>query len=643
MQDERSSRGKVDESSGHASRKPEVLSPGRSRQRSVLDYMELVPDFIRDDGGPPRWFCPTDCASPPPDAPVLLFLPGMDGLGLGLILHHERLGRLFEVRCLHVPVQDRTPFEGLVQFVEQTLEEEYLLNRSKPVYMIGDSLGGALALAIAARNKHMDLILVLTNPVTSFNRSQLQPILPVLQAIPSELYNFIPYGLSFIMGDPVLMALASVESGLPPLEQLKQLRDNLVAMLPTLSNIATIIPKDALAWKLRLLQSAAAYANSRLHAVKADVMILASGRDQMLPSADEARRLSNLLKNCKVRSFNNNGHTLLLEKGFQLATLIKASGLYRHSRAFDFVRDFVPPTLGEFEEVEEEYKLLQKWLSPVFFSTSRNGKVENGLAGVPKEGPTLFVGNHTLMGLESTFLVMEFLKQRSQLVRGIAHPFIFMNKFNRNSESLADRLRLFGAVPVSGKNLFKLLSQKESVLLYPGGGREAFHRKGEAHMLFWPEQAEFVRMAAYFDATIVPFSVVGEDKIFELLLDYDDFKKVPFLQAALEKANANIPKLRNEEQGEVANQPPHIPIVLPKLGGRLYVLFGKPFSTSKTDVALQNRDKINKLYLDIKGEVEAGIKYLLSSREDDPYKDLPPRILYESTWDGDKTIPTFSP
>lgn len=39
--------------------------------------------------------------------------------------------------------------------------------------------------------------------------------------------------------------------------------------------LANILPKDTLIWKLKLLKSAAAYANSQLHAVKAEVLVLA--------------------------------------------------------------------------------------------------------------------------------------------------------------------------------------------------------------------------------------------------------------------------------------------------------------------------------------------------------------------------------
>ncbi|KAJ6928927.1 hypothetical protein NC652_012940 [Populus alba x Populus x berolinensis] len=41
------------------------------------------------------------------------------------------------------------------------------------------------------------------------------------------------------------------------------------------------------------------------------------------------------------------------------------------------------------------------------------------------------------------------------------------------------------------------------------------HSKGEEYKLIWPKQQEFIRMAARFGATIVPFGAVGEDDIAE--------------------------------------------------------------------------------------------------------------------------------
>lgn len=37
-----------------------------------------------------------------------------------------------------------------------------------------------------------------------------------------------------------------------------------------------------------------------------------SGKDNMLPSVDESRRLSTSLQNCRILKFKDNGHTILL-------------------------------------------------------------------------------------------------------------------------------------------------------------------------------------------------------------------------------------------------------------------------------------------------------------------------------------------
>lgn len=48
------------------------------------------------------------------------------------------------------------------------------------------------------------------------------------------------------------------------------------------------------------------------------VCLCFSGKDNMLPSGDEAKRLGRTLKNCRVRIFKDNGHTLLLVGGLYL-------------------------------------------------------------------------------------------------------------------------------------------------------------------------------------------------------------------------------------------------------------------------------------------------------------------------------------
>ena len=53
---------------------------------------------------------------------------------------------------------------ALIKIVEDVVLSESYKAPSKPIYLLGDSFGGALALAVASRNPKVDLVLVLANP-----------------------------------------------------------------------------------------------------------------------------------------------------------------------------------------------------------------------------------------------------------------------------------------------------------------------------------------------------------------------------------------------------------------------------------------------------------------------------------------------
>jgi hypothetical protein len=104
--------------------------------------------------------------------------------------------------------------------------------------------------------------------------------------------------------------------------------------------------------------------------------------------------------------------------------------------------------------------------------------------------------------------------------------------------------------------------------------------KGETYKLFWPEKAEFVRMAARYGVTIIPFASVGEDELLEILVDANEIRSVPFLKNLL--MVKDVPPLRTNFTGEVADQPLVAPIMAPKLPGRFYFKFMKPIRTHGT-------------------------------------------------------------
>ncbi|XVF06247.1 hypothetical protein REPUB_Repub06bG0031300 [Reevesia pubescens] len=628
------------------SEKLKVLWDDGYGTNTVKDYLDAAKDMIKPDGGPPRWVCPVECGRPIKDSPVLLFLPGVDGIGMGLILHHKALGKVFEVQCLHIPVHDRTPFEGLVKLVEETVRLEHASRPNSPIYLVGDSFGGCLALAVAARNPIIDLVLILSNPATSFGRSQLQPLFPILEAFPDGLHITIPYLLSLVMGEPLKMATVGVEGTIPPSQKIEQLSSTLTALLPRLSGLADIIPKETLIWKLKLLKSASAYANSRLHAVKAEVLVLASDKDNMLPSREEAYRLKNLLPNCMIRCFKDNGHTLLLEDSMSLPTVIKGTCKYRRSRRHDFTTDFLPPSMSEYRYAFDKIAGLIRFAScSAMFSTTEDGKIAEGLAGIPEEGPVLLVGYHMLMGFELSCLIEAFLKEKKIMIRGVAHPELFWGKLQTSSNefSFSDWVKVMGALPVSANYLYKALSTKSHVLLYPGGAREALHQKGEQYKLFWPIQQEIVRMAAKFGATIVPFGTVGEDDIVELVLDYHDYMKIPVVNDKVKEVIRDGIKIRDETKGEVGSQEVFIPGMLPKIPGRLYYLFGKPIKLKGRKDLVENREDATELYMQVKSEVEQCIAYLLKKREEDPYRNIVDRTIYRALYAPLDQVPAFKP
>nr|CAD1839030.1 unnamed protein product [Ananas comosus var. bracteatus] len=576
----------------------------------VRDYIERSRDLVRPDDAPPRWFSPLE---------------------------------IFDIWCLHIPVMDRTPFEDLIEYVERTVKSEKLKSPEKPIYLVGESIGACLALAVAARNPEIDLILILANPATSFPNSQLQSLSAFLDAVPEPLHVTIPYFFSLLGGNSMRMTSAYVGGDLSLEEAIRTFSESLNDALPFLSFLVEVLPKESLLWKLRMLRLASSFVNSRLHAVKAETLILASGRDELLPSREEAERLSGTLPNCRIRHFKDNGHTIFLEGGIDFVTIIKGAGYYRRSRQINYVSDYLLPTPNELQKVIEEYRLINFASSPVMLSTLEDGKIVKGLEGIPNKGPTILVGYHMLLGLELGPLATTFLNERGILLRGIAHPFMF----NRTSEKLMpdsasfDRYRIMGAVPVSATNLYRLLSQKCFVLLYPGGAREALHRKGEQYKLFWPKQSEFVRMASSFGATIIPFGVIGEDDICELLLDYDDLVKVPFYDILDKRINEAAVRVRADFNGEVGNQDLYAPGLLPKIPGRFYFLFGKPIETRGRKQELRDKAKAQELYMDVKCEVERCLAYLQEKREKDPYRNIFPRTLFQLINGFNVEVPTF--
>ncbi|CAN0422290.1 unnamed protein product [Pylaiella littoralis] len=335
----------------------------------------------------------------------------------------------------------------------------------------------------------------------------------------------------------------------------------------------------------------------------------------------------------------------------------------------DWVNDFVEPDASVMEEGKKTIDFLLKSLSPVFFSTGEDGMSVSGLSKIPDGAkstgrPIIFVGNHQLLALDLGVIVERLYSEKQILARGLAHPVVFMGGSTpraldgavdgvvkqsneqsgkeskghngdegRNGDDVKEDEKRengmqtfftkFGAVPVSPRNMYRLLKRGDNVLLFPGGVSEAYHKKGEDYKLFWPEKGEFVRLAVDSNAIIVPFSAVGIADSLNMVLDGDQLLELPIVGDRLKKTSSATPTARGGSSQEQFISP----LVVPKLPSRVYVRFGEAISLEGLDK--RDKDACQEAYERVKDEVELGIDSLLRAREQDPYLDPATRLLYE--------------
>ena len=80
-------------------------------------------------------------------------------------------------------------------------------------------------------------------------------------------------------------------------------------------------------------------------------------------------------------------------------------------------------------------------------------------------------------------------------------------------------------------------------------------------------------------------------------------------------------------------------VSIPKLPGRYYFLFGAPIDTSGVDP--NDKEACAALYVQVRSELEASLRYLLEKRRTDPYESAMPRLAVEATWNFTRQAPTF--
>lgn len=609
--------------------------------------------------------------------PIAVYLPGLDGVGISATEQFDDLAETFELWRMSVSVDDRTSFTDLTATVSKFISD-VAVSHNRSAILIGESFGGLLAPAVAMRSRaqspsdSVDPIkgLVLVNPATSFDETQWDVFAPLLSTLkhlrddssdrPSIGSIKLPSAYSVVGG----LALAAT---IPDSTQLRRIVDlitqstvtnseelsaTLESMVAGFGILDSSLPAESIEFRVgKWLPVGTTVVNPRLSKLDVPTLIVAGQDDNMLPTKEEGNRLVDIMPDAVKLNVRGSGHFVLDDRVNLTKAIIESTNIDPFNKKdepkYDPITDWsLPPKEEVHEVIDRQVKPLRNLVSPVFFSTGRDGKRIMGLGNLPggeEDKPLLFVANHQFGGIDLGLIISQLIEDRNIKARGLAHPVIFAaggGQFtgggggDPNSEG---QFQKFGAVMVTPRNYYRLMQTKQTALLFPGGVREVFHGKDEAYQLFWPETTDFVRTAARFNATIVPISAVGAADSVNILIDAPDLVQLPFgLGERIANNSANTISARfNAENSDELFQPP---FALPKpLPARHYFIFGKPFTTDNIDH--KDKDDCHNIYQDIQKEMNRGFDDVLRAREHDPYGDTARRIPYEQL--TGKRAPTF--
>ncbi len=240
----------------------------------------------------------------------------------------------------------------------------------------------------------------------------------------------------------------------------------------------------------------------------------------------------------------------------------------------------------------------------------------DGYENLPGNGRYLLVGNHTTLGVfDVPFLVLGIHEHTGVLVRSLGEHQHFRVPMWRQL------LSRFGTIDGTRENTRRLLEANQPVLVFPGGGREVARRRGDHYPLVWRERIGFARLALEFGYTVVPFSMIGVDDMWDVVVDADDALYAP-ARALAARIDVDPEMLLPIVRGLG-------PTPLPR-PQRIYVRLGHSIEAGDFGSAWDDRAGAAVLRDAVRVAVAAGIEELQRERERDPARHLIPRLRDEA-------------
>ena len=257
-----------------------------------------------------------------------------------------------------------------------------------------------------------------------------------------------------------------------------------------------------------------------------------------------------------------------------------------------------PPTARTLARVSRVLRPVRRLINPKVY----------GAENVPERG-ALLVGNHTLLGLLDSPLLLAELWDRG------VQPRIMGNHAHFKLPRWRDLLSAIGVVPGTPAIAEEWLRRGETILVFPGGGREVAKRKGEKYQLIWENRMGFARLAVKYGYPIVPFASVGAEDSLDVVVDTDHPRMAPAVRY-FEKVSGS-PDLFPIVRGIGPT-----PIPRPE---RQYYWFGEPIDVGA--IGTTDDRAVTDVRDQTKAAIESGIEFLLAEQRADPNRSVRRRLF----------------
>jgi 1-acyl-sn-glycerol-3-phosphate acyltransferase len=233
----------------------------------------------------------------------------------------------------------------------------------------------------------------------------------------------------------------------------------------------------------------------------------------------------------------------------------------------------------------------------------------DGLQHLPRDGRFLLVGNHTQSSVEA--LLISYFVRRSigTRVRPLA-----VRDMGRMRGPAGDLFAAYGAVVGAPETARELMRHNETILVFPGGGREIAKFKGEEHTLRWQGRSGFARLSVENKYPVVPVGLVGGDDIYQ----------------SLTTRGGRWGRLSQELTEKLSGRPD---MALPLMRGigptliprpqRMYLRFAAPIDTTKP-ARITEEKWVAAVKQNTQESLEQTLADLLVIRSSDPYRELNP-------------------